>query len=46
MKKIRDLIRIKETTAIRDRQIPRVLNVTGAVVERYLKSYYANGSDI
>lgn len=43
VKKIRDIIRLKETTDMSERQIARAVNVARTVVARYLKEYYASG---
>jgi transposase len=43
MKKIRDIIRLKETTDMSERQIARALNVARTVVTRYLKDFYKCG---
>jgi len=43
MQKIRDIIRLKETTDMSERQIARALKVARTVVARYLQDYYASG---
>ncbi len=43
MKKIRDIIRLKETTDMSDRQIARAFNVARTVVARYLNDFYKSG---
>jgi len=43
MKKIRDIIRLKETTDMSERQIARALNVARTVVARYLSDFYKSG---
>ena len=43
MKKIRDIIRLKETTDMSERQIARALNVARTVVTRYLNDFYKSG---
>jgi len=40
MKKIRDIMRLKETTDMSERQIARALNVARTVVARYLSNFY------
>ena len=43
MKKIRDIIRLKENNDMSDRQIARALNVARTVVARYLNDFYKSG---
>ncbi len=43
MKKIRDIIRLKQATDMSERQIARALNVARTVVARYLNDFYKNG---
>jgi transposase len=43
MKKIRDIIRLKETTDMSERQIARALNVARTVVARYLNDFSTSG---
>ena len=43
MKKIRDIIRLKETTDMSERQIAKALNVARTVVARYLNDFYKSG---
>jgi len=43
MQKVRDIIRLKETTDMSERQIARALKVARTVVARYLQHYYATG---
>lgn len=43
MKKIRDIIRLKQTTDMSERQIARALNVARTVVARYLNDFYKSG---
>jgi len=45
MKKIRDIIRLKETTDMSERKIARALNVARTVVARYLSDFYKSGLD-
>ena len=43
MKKIRDIIRLKETTDMGERKIAGALNVARTVVARYLNDFYKSG---
>ena len=43
MKKIQDIIRLKETTDMSERKIARALNVARTVVARYLSDFYKSG---
>lgn len=43
MKKIREIIRFKETTNMSDRKIARALNISRPVVAQYLKDFNASG---
>ena len=43
MKKIRDIIRLKKTTDMSERQIARALNVARTVVAQYLNDFYKSG---
>ena len=43
MKKIRDIMRLKETTDMSERQIARALNVARTVVARYLNDFSTSG---
>lgn len=43
MKKIREIIRFKETTDMSDRKIARALNVSRPVVAQYIKDFTASG---
>ncbi|KKM83078.1 hypothetical protein LCGC14_1313060 [marine sediment metagenome] len=43
MKKIRDIIRLKETSDMSERQIAKALNVARTVVARYLNDFYKSG---
>jgi transposase len=43
MKKIREIIRFKETTNMSDRKIAKALNISRPVVAQYLKDFNASG---
>ena len=43
MKKIREVIRLKTTTAMSDRQIARALNISRPVVEKYWQDFNSSG---
>lgn len=43
MKKIREIIRFRETTNMSDRKIARALNISRPVVAQYLKDFNASG---
>ncbi|MBC8434542.1 MAG: helix-turn-helix domain-containing protein [Desulfobacterales bacterium] len=43
MKKIREIVRFKETTNMSDRKIARALNISRPVVAQYLKDFNASG---
>jgi DNA transposition AAA+ family ATPase len=43
MKKIREIIRFKETSDMSDRKIARALNISRPVVAQYIKDFNASG---
>ncbi len=43
MNKIQDIIRLKETTDMSERQIAKALTVARTVVARYLNDFYKSG---
>jgi transposase len=43
MKKIRDVVRLKSTTTLSDRQIARALNISRPVVAKYWQGFVASG---
>ena len=43
MKKIREVIRLKSTTEMSDRQIARALNISRPVVAKYWQSFNSSG---
>ena len=43
MKKIREIIRFKETTNMSERKIARALNISRPVVAQYIKDFNASG---